>query len=83
MIPRIRSNQKANNTYDYIIQELTDKVETTYNLKYTLSTTNESYEELVKAIDKLLEHQEKCTTKSHRISRIIKPRSLNIRNSGS
>ena len=47
MIPRIRSNQKANNTYDYIIQELTDKVETTYNLKYTLSTTNESYEELV------------------------------------
>ena len=52
MIPRIRANRKTNTTYDHRIQELREKVEIAYS-KHTLSNTNESYEELVKAKDNL------------------------------
>ena len=31
MIHRIRANRKANTTYDHIIQELREKVETAYS----------------------------------------------------
>ena len=52
MIPRIRANRKTNTTYDHRIQELREKLEIVYS-KHTLSNTNESYEELVKAKDNL------------------------------
>ena len=52
MIPRIIANRKTNTTYDHRIQELREKVEIAYS-KHTLSNTNESYEEIVKAKDNL------------------------------